>query len=96
MRKIVWAPSAYEDLKEAHDFIGLDNPEAARQWVGEIMHKVKRLATFPKMGRVIPEIGLSRYRELIMGGYRICHEVTAARLIIFRILHSKRLLPGEL
>ena len=91
MRRIVWAPSAYEDLRNAFEFIRLDNAKAAEDWVKEILVKARKLAAFPKLGRVIPEIGLSRYRELIIGDYRIFHEVMTHRLLIFRVLHSKRM-----
>ena len=89
--KIIWAPSAYQDLKEAYAFIHQDNPRAAGKWVKTILTRVEKLAAFPKMGRLIPEIGLSKYRELLVGDYRIFHEVLPNRLIVLRVLHGSRL-----
>ena len=94
INRIVWAPSASEDLKQAFEYIGTDNPAAAREFVQNIMRQAEKLARFPKLGRVIPEIGSPRYRELIVGEYRIFHEVSKHQLTIFRVFHSKRLFSG--
>ena len=91
MKKITWAPRALEDLKDAHDFIALDNPGKAEGFLSELVDRVEKLARFEKLGRVIPEIGESRYREFIVGEYRIFHEVRDRDLLVFRALHSKRL-----
>jgi plasmid stabilization system protein ParE len=77
-------------LKEAFDYISLDRPEAARNWVRQVLTGIEKLTRFSKIGRVIPEIGQSRYRELIVGEYRIFQEITAKQTRIFRILHAKR------
>ena len=94
IKKIIWAPSASEDLTEAFKYIQADNPAAANQFVQNIMGQTEKLARFPKIGRVIPEIGSPRYRELIVGEYRIFHEVSKHQLTIFRVFHSKRLFSG--
>ena len=94
-RKISWAPAALADLKEAFDYIELDHPERARAWVKQILAHIEKLARFPKLGRMIPEIGQARYRELVSGEYRIFHEITDKELRIFRLLHSRRLFQTQ-
>jgi len=91
VKKIVWAPKALEDLKTIHDFIALDNVDRARTFVREMIDRVEKLTRFQKLGRVIPEIGESRYRELIVGEYRVFHETLLREILIFRVFHSKRL-----
>lgn len=90
-RKIIWAPKAYEDLKESFEYISQDNPAAAKIWVNQIFSNIEKLARFPQLGRLIPEIGKSRYCEIMIGEYRIFHEVREKEILIFRIFHSKRL-----
>lgn len=36
---------------------------------------VNRLADFPDSGRVVPEVGIRRIRELIFGAYRVIYSV---------------------
>lgn len=90
MKKIVWAPSAIKDLKEVHEFIARDSLGEATKFCDGVTLKVEQLANFPEMGRKIPEIGESRYSEIIIGDYRIFHEVRIECLIIFRLMHSRR------
>ena len=90
-RKIIWAFAASQDLKENFDYIAVDHPAAAQVWVKQIILQIEKLISFPHLGRTIPEIGKSRYREIILGDYRIFHEVREKEILIFRIFHSKRL-----
>ena len=91
MRKIVWSPSALADLRVHFKFIQIDSPSRAAQWVERVIRSVERLARFPRSGRIIPEIGSSRYREIIFGEYRLFYEITEREVLVFRVLHSKRL-----
>ena len=93
MRKVVWSPSAVEDLEAIFETIQGDSPSRAREWVKSVVRSAGRLAHFPRLGRLIPEIGRSRYREIILGEHRLFHEVREKEILIFRILHSKRLFP---
>jgi plasmid stabilization system protein ParE len=36
---------------------------------------VERLAEFPESGRIVPEVGVQRIRELIFGAYRVMYSV---------------------
>ena len=89
-RRIIWAPATIADLEEAYEFIRADSLSRADTWRDKVFQSVEKLAVFPKMGRVTPEIGQSRYRELIFGEYRLFHEVREKEIYVFRLLHSKR------
>ena len=89
-RRITWSPSALQDLKDAFEFISADRPKAAHEFLGRIVNQIGKLARFPQLGRTIPEVGKSRYRELIVGEYRIFHEVSEKEVLIFRIIHSRQ------
>ena len=90
MKHLVWAPSAFADLKHAFEYIALDSPSRAYEWKSHILTSIEKLSRFPARGRIIPEIGESRYRELIVGEYRVFHEVREKEILIFHILHSKQ------
>ena len=47
-----------------------------RRALGErAVRSVERLGDFPEIGRVVPEVGVRRIRELIFGAYRIIYRV---------------------
>ncbi|PCE66962.1 type II toxin-antitoxin system RelE/ParE family toxin [Salinivibrio sp. YCSC6] len=73
--KIVWSPFALERVEDIALYIAEDNPAAAIQWVDDLFAAVERLADFPKSGRMVPEVGAPRIRELIFGSYRVIYSV---------------------
>lgn len=73
--RIVWSPLALERVEDIARYIAEDNPVAATQWVEELFATVERLADFPRSGRMVPEIGSPRIRELIFGAYRIIYGI---------------------
>ncbi len=72
---LVWSPLALEKLGDAAEFIALDNPEAAKNWVNEIFDKTDLLRTVPEMGRIVPEIPQKQFREILFGHYRIIYSL---------------------
>lgn len=56
-------------------YIAKDNPGAAERWVNELFDSVERLADFPESGRIVPEVGVRRIREVIFGAYRVIYSV---------------------
>jgi plasmid stabilization system protein ParE len=73
--KIVWSPLALERVEDIARYIAEDKPDAAVRWVDELFSTVERLADFPKSGRMVPEVGSPRIRELIFGTYRVIYSV---------------------
>lgn len=73
--KVVWSPLALEKLGDAAEFIALENPVAAKNWVNEIFDKTDLLGTMPEMGRMVPEMPHTQYREILFGHYRIIYSL---------------------
>lgn len=73
--RIVWSPLALERVEDIARYIAEDNPEAAVHWVDDLFTTVERLADLPKSGRMVPEVGSPRIRELIFGTYRIIYSI---------------------
>lgn len=72
---VVWSPLALEKLGDAAEFISLDDPIAAKNWVNDIFDKTELLGTMPEMGRLVPELHNPNYREIIFGNYRIIYSI---------------------
>jgi len=73
--KIEWSPLALERAEDIARYIAQDNPYAAVTWVTELFDTVERLTDFPESGRVVPEVGVRRIREIIYGPYRVIYSL---------------------
>jgi plasmid stabilization system protein ParE len=71
--KIVWSSLSLERVEDIARYIAEDHPDAAVRWVDDLFATVERLADFPKSGRMVPEVGSPRIRELIFGTYRVIY-----------------------
>ncbi|MFT5235522.1 MAG: plasmid stabilization system protein ParE [Shewanella sp.] len=74
--KVVWSPLALEKLGDAAEFIALDNQLAAEDWLNEEFDKAELLSTMPEMGRRVPELPNTNYREIIFGHYRVIYSLS--------------------
>lgn len=91
--KIIWSPLAIERAAEIVDYISQDKPSAAEKWVNTVFLKVEKLKFSPEIGRIVPEIGNSQFRELIYGNYRIIYRIEKKQISILTIRHGKQILP---
>lgn len=95
--RLIWADLALDRALEAKAYIAADNPRAAVKWAKGLISAVAKLKRHPRLGRVVPEIGLEDYRELIHGNYRIVYRISAKRISILTVRHYKRLFdPREI
>jgi len=93
--KVILAPRAIQDLQEIVRYISFDNPERAESFGRELIAKTRLLATFPEMGRIVPEFNESHIREIIHKSYRIVYRVNQPerRIEVSRYWHGARGLP---
>lgn len=56
MGKVVWAPSALDDVDAIAAYIARDSVDQASLFVARLLAAADRLQNFPRSGRVIPEI----------------------------------------
>jgi plasmid stabilization system protein ParE len=90
---IVWSPLALDRVSEIAGYIAQDKPSAAEKWVKAIFSKVEQLEVSPELGRIVPEIGNSQFRELIYYNYRIIYRIEKIRISIVTVRHGRQLLP---
>jgi toxin ParE1/3/4 len=90
--KVILTPQSLDDLKAIVTFIAKDNPERARTFGNELIDRALSVATFPELGRVVPEIGEPSVREIIHGSYRIIYEIFPDRetIYVLRFWHGAR------
>lgn len=89
--KVVWSPLALEKLEASAKFIALDKPSAANKWVNDIFDRTDLLGSQSELGREVPELLGSNYREVIFGSYRIIYKVEN-EIKILTLRNSRQLL----
>jgi plasmid stabilization system protein ParE len=84
--KIVWSPLAIDRAYDTVAYIAQDRPEAALSWLEGLFASTDRLERFPNSGRMVPEIGLPEYREIVYRkAYRIIYRVEGATVAILTV-----------
>ena len=91
--RIIWSPLAVDRASEIFDYIFQDKPSAAEKWVNTVFSKVEQLKSSPEIGRIVPEIYDSQFRELIYGNYRIIYRIQKKQISILTIRHGRQILP---
>lgn len=58
--------------------------------------RMEQLDTFPKIGRIIPEINQENIREISIYSYRIIYEINDQVIIVLAIVHQRQVLNNEI
>ena len=90
MGKVIWAPSALQDVDSIAEYIARDSVDRAALFVVRLIEITDRLQNFPFSGRVIPEIGDESCREIIYGAYRIMYRIDKSDVWITGVVHGAR------
>ena len=94
---INWTQRSEFDLRNIHDFIAADSKRFAKLQVVRIIDSTKHLERNIYLGRVVPEIGNTKIRELILGHYRIVYRIASLeQLDILTVHHSSRNLGNRI
>ena len=88
--KVVWSPLAEQRALEAVEYIAQDRPRTAAVWLENLLERVSQLDRFEAQGRVVSEIGIPAYREILHAPYRIIYRVDASRVVILTLRHVRR------
>jgi len=86
---------AIERALEAKAYIAADNPRVADKWALGLVNAVSKLKRHPTLGRVVPEVGLDEYRQIVYGNYRVVYRISAGIIFILTVRHFSRLLDLE-
>jgi toxin ParE1/3/4 len=87
---IVWTELAVSNLESIFDYISQDSATYASLVVQRIVESVRLLENYPKSGRIVPELGEEKTRELIHDNYRIVYQLGSDRAEILTIHHCSR------
>ena len=93
IKEVIVSQFAEDDLNEIVEYYFSLNPNYVENIVSEFETNVLSLQQYPKRGRIVPELdrqGISQYRELIQGYYRIVYEISEDKVIVHTIIDGRR------
>ena len=93
IKEVIVSQFAEDDLSEIVEYYFSLNPNYVENIVSEFETNVLSLQQYPKRGRIVPELdrqGISQYRELIQGYYRIVYEISGEKVIVHTIIDGRR------
>ena len=93
MVEVIWAEPALSDLNSIAEYIALDKPIAAANFVKKVFHEVELIGSFPKMGKIpreLPETTV--YRELVIKPCRVFYRQTKDSVFIVHVMRGEQLL----
>ncbi len=82
------AMSDFEDIKEFYEEEGV--PHAGKQFVSSIIDHIQTLRDNPDIGRMVPEFGEAKIRELIHSPFRIVYLREQRSIHVIRVWRSER------
>jgi toxin ParE1/3/4 len=95
MAEIVWSEPALRDLEAIAEYIALENPAAASEVIKRIFGHVEQLADHPQSGSRPPELGRSRYRQIVEPPFRIFYRHDGNKVFILHVMRSERILRKQ-
>ena len=92
MAQVIWTPSAQGDLDAICDYIAVESPAAALAVAARILRHVEQLARHPDSGSWLPELGRSRYRQIVQPPCRVFYRRDGRTVAILHVIRSERVL----
>ena len=92
MAQVRWTPQAADDLEAICLFIARDSAQLAAMFADRVLRATDRLARYPRLGRVVPELGIDNIREIIVGNYRAIYRIQQDGIQLLTLHHGARTL----
>ena len=96
MSRIIWIPSAKEDLARIKAYIRRDSKVNATRFIKRIRNAVAGMKRFPEAGSLVPDFEPVGFREIFVGSYRVIYRVVNNEIQICSVIHGARSLPDSL
>ena len=90
MAQVRWTPQAADDLEAICLFIARDAPQVAATFADRVLPARDRLASYPRLGRTVPELGIENIREIIVGSYRVIYRIRQDEVRLLTVHHGVR------
>ncbi|SDX17772.1 type II toxin-antitoxin system RelE/ParE family toxin [Thiocapsa roseopersicina] len=91
--KVLWTDQAFERLAEIEEYIARDDPATAERFIDRLIDRSQALADHPGLGRTLPELPGSDFRELVEGNYRIVYRLHGDAVAVLTVFEGHRRPP---
>ena len=95
MATINWSAKAAADIESIAEYIGRDSLANAASQVRMIIERTSVLVNYPELGRIVPELPGSAYRQIPAGRYRIIYQLKEDDVYIITVHHQSMLLSNN-
>lgn len=91
MAEALISPEALQDMSDIHNYIAMDDPDAADRVVLAFESNVALLTTQPEIGQLMPRLrGLHMWVVTEFPNYLMFYRLRAGIVEIVRVLHGAR------
>ena len=93
IKEVEVSPFAQDDFNEIIEYYSSYSQDYVETIISEFEENVMSLQQHPKSGRIIPELekqGITQYRELIQGYYRIVYKISKDKVVILTVIDGRR------
>ena len=90
MSRVIYSPSANDDLVDIAAYIAQDKPDAAFRWVQAIKDECELLAEQPDMGEERLRFGVPDCRSFSIGNYVVFYRAIEDKIHVARIVQRSR------
>lgn len=93
IKEVIVSRFAEDDLNEIAEYYFSLSQQYIEEVISEFEKNIMSLQNNPKSDRLVPELerqGISQYRELIQGYYRIVYEISEDKVIVHTIIDGRR------
>ena len=87
--RVRWLRRALGELEQAGLYVARDRPSALR-WVEDVISRMGHVAAFPESGRIVPELGNPRVREIIYPHVRVIYRIDSAEVVVMIVWNTRR------
>lgn len=96
MAELIWTEPALQDLDAVAEYIALDDPAAASNYVRKVFDATDRLRLYPGSGKRPSELQRTPYREIVIPPCRIFYRTENGTVYILHVMRAERLLQSFL
>ena len=89
-RRVAWSDGALRQLDEGISYIAEDSIGSAVRVLELILESAESLRMMGERGRVVPERGDPRLRELLVDPFRLLYHLGESDIVILGVLHQRR------
>lgn len=90
---VLWTRAASRDLLDIVSWIAEDSATSASKTFRTLQARAESLKRTPARGRLVPEltlIGARRWRETIVGPYRMIYRIERSHVYVLAVLDGRR------